>query len=372
MKKNILFLFILAILAIFIATTVLNKNHNTDATYSIGAVVPLTGGAANIGSNFSKGMHMAVEEINKRGGINGAEVILDVQDSEFSGTKSISAINQQMITINPDVFDILFALPAQAVAPVLESAEKPFLAWDYSRGIVDNNAFAFKTGFDAKTGCEEFVRYAKNNALYEKLGVFMSKTPYNESCLEGIKKVEENVQEYWYDFGTSDFRTLLTKVHSDGVDLIATIPIDPEPIQIFQQINDLGHSTKVMCFTSSECIYDGVLSAVSPETLRGTLGLEFIPENLTDSEFAKKFQEKYPNASNDTALVWAAQGYDDVLIMTAAMKKCTPKDSKCLVKSLEKVRNYDSPIDSNGFNDRVQNLTMRKQVFDGENWTDLQ
>ena len=215
------------------------------------------------------------------------------------------------------------------------------------------------------------VKYAKEKGLYKKLGVFMSRTPYSQSCFQGIKEVEENVNEYWYEFGTSDFRTLLAKVSGDQVDMVVTIPIDPEPIQIFKQINDLKYPIKLMCFTSAECIYDDVKKVATPDVLKGTLASNFVPEGLFSSRFANNFKEKYPNEANNTAVTWAAQGYDDVLIITEAMKKCKPKDSECLIKALNNIKDYGSPINSNGFTKNIQNLTLRKQIYDGSDWIDL-
>ncbi len=369
-KKNV-WILIGVIVVIVLIMAVFQKTGTGKNEYSVGVIVPLSGGAANIGVPFSDGMQMAVDEINKSGGINGKKVSLGIQDGEFSGTKSISAAKQLLATINPDVFDVLFALPAQALSPVFKDAEKPFLEWDYSRNVVAENKFAFKTGFDATTGCEDLINYAKTNHLYKKIGVLMSKTPYNQNCFEGAKKADSTISEYWYEFGADDFRTLLTKVHQDGVDAIVTIPIDPEPIHLFKQLSDLGYPIRVICFTSSECIYPQVESAASKKTLEGTLSMDFVPNDLFESTFSNAFKAKYPNKDNQTSITWAAQGYDDMTIIATAMKKCSPKDSDCLTKSLNEVKGYISTTGSNGFKDRIQNLTMRTQMYQDGKWIDL-
>lgn len=368
MKKTIILvlLFLLIISALYLL-----RENNLDDNYSIGVIVPLSGGAANIGTPFSKGFQMAIDEVNLNGGINDKRVILGVEDGEFSGNKSISSAQKLLNSINPDAFSVLFALPAQALSPIFEDKQKPFLEWDYSRDVIDVNEYAFKTGFDAESGCENFVRYAREKSLYKNLGVLMSKTPYNQDCFNGIKKVESEVFEYWYEFGTDDFRTLLTKSSNDNVDMLVTIPIDPEPVKIFKQINDLGLSTKIMCFTSSECIYPAVKEVVSDDILKGTLALDFIPTDLFSSDFANKFIKRYPKESGQASITWAAQGYDDAIIIIESMKKCRPKDSNCLIKELSSIRDYDSVIGSNGFSNQIQNLDMRKQVYDGQSWIDL-
>lgn len=371
MKKQFWIVIIVAVI-VFVGYGWMRLQKTSPAgEYKIGAIVPLSGNTASVGVPFSEGMKIAVEEVNKGGGVNGKPVSLSLQDGEFSGTKTVSAAEQLLATNNPDVFDVLFNLPAQAVSSVFRNAQKPFLEWDYSRSVVDANPFAFKTGFDAKTGCEALVRSAQTQHLYKKLGVLMSKTPYNQSCLEGVKNAESNVNEYWYTFGADDFKTLLGKVHQDGVDAVVLIPIDPEPVHLFKQLSDLGYPIRVICATASECIYPSVEGVASPKALEGTLSIDFLPKDFFQSQFSRIFEAKFPNQTDHPSVTWAALGYDDAMTIMAAMKNCAPGDSGCLARSLGEVKEYNSIIGSNGFQERIQNLTLREQIYENGKWVDL-
>lgn len=372
MKKSFWIIVILVVVVLVGYGLMRQKKNGTAEEYTIGAIVPLSGNTASVGVPFSEGMKIAVDEINEAGGINGKPVYLYFQDGEFSGTKTVSAAEQLISAHNPDVFDVLFNLPAQAASSVFRNAEKPFLEWDYSRSVVDANPFAFKTGFDAKTGCEELVRYAQTRHYYKKLGVLMSKTPYNQSCFEGVKNAESNVNEYWYTFGSEDFKTLLGKVYHDGVDAVVLIPIDPEPVRLFKQLRDLGYPIKVICATASECIYPSVESAASPKTLEGTLSVDFLPKDFFQSEFSRAFEEKFPNQKDHPSVTWAALGYNDVMTIMSAMKSCDPGDSKCITRSLNTVKDASSIIGSNGFQDRIQDLTLRMQIYEKGKWVDVE
>jgi len=89
------------------------RTNKQSQNYSIGAVLPLSAGAANIGVPFQKGMQQAVDEVNKAGGINGNIVALYVEDGQFEGSKSVSAVQSLLSAHNPDAFDILFDPIAQ-------------------------------------------------------------------------------------------------------------------------------------------------------------------------------------------------------------------------------------------------------------------
>ena len=371
MKKYITLAVIVILIVVLIKVFSPSVSENKDG-YSIGSILPLSGPASNIGEPYAEGMRMAAEDINKAGGIKGKQLSVFTEDGQFSGSKSISAAQSLLSVHNPDAITTLFHLPAVAVSPVVANAGKPFLHWDYSRSVIKDNQLAFKTGFDAETGCQSLIQYAKDHKTYKKLGVLMSKTPYNQDCFNGLKKAEGNVSEYWYEFGEKDFKTLLTKAKRDGVDALVTIPIDPEPVLMFKQLSDLGYPIKFICATASECIYPNVVQSASSKTLEGTLSIDFIPSSLTQSVPATRFEEKYNKKPSSTELTWIALGYDDTAMIAEAMKSCTPHDSKCVGKELSTIKNYGSYIDSNGFKDRIQQLNLKIKQYVKGNWVDVQ
>ena len=58
----------------------------------IGVIAPLTGDAAIYGSALKKGMDLALEEINGKGGINGAKLTLIYEDRQVDQEEEISKI----------------------------------------------------------------------------------------------------------------------------------------------------------------------------------------------------------------------------------------------------------------------------------------
>lgn len=339
--------------------------------YKIATIVPITGAGANLGTPMANGMNLAIEDVNSKGGINGYKVKLIVQDGKLEGKASADAANYLLNIENPDIFTVLFHLPAQAVSPILKKAKKPMVYEAYTRSMLNNNPYAFKANFDSLTGCEKLVKYAKEHGRYHKLGVIMSRTEYNQLCLEGIKKVEPNVKEYWYNFGEKDFRTLFAKAKDDGIDTLMTIGIDFEYINMFKQLTELGYPIKMMCATASECIFPEVIESSSPSVLNGTLSIDFVPVNIDKTEFADEYKSKYPNPSF-TDYVYGAVGYEEVMYITEAMKNCNPGDSNCLTEQLKKVKGYKTILGSNGFKDRVLQLTTRIYEFRDGKWNLLE
>ncbi|MBU0636402.1 ABC transporter substrate-binding protein [Candidatus Micrarchaeota archaeon] len=357
---------IVLIVIIFFAVFLLQSPIG-EKVYKIGAIVPLTGPGATLGVPFANGMSLAVEEINQLGGVNSYKVEILFEDSKLEGKASADSANYLLNVENPDVFSVMFHLPAQSVSPILMEARKPVVYEAYTRSILESNPYSFKADFDSLTGCEELIRYAKEKEKYYNLGVLMSRVEYNELCLEGIKKIEPNVKEYWYTFGEKDFRTLLTKANEENVDALVTIGIDFEYINMFKQLTELNYPIKMICAIASECIFPGVIQESSPEVLNGTISIDFVPTNISETEFAEKYSNKYPNPSF-TDYAWGAIGYEEIQYITEAMKKCEPGNSDCLTEELKKVKDYKTVINTKGFKNRVLQLTTKIYEFKDNEW----
>ena len=63
-------------------------------TIKIGAILPLTGYSASNGKNVNDGLQLAIDEINKRGGVNGSKIELIVEDSKSDPQAAVAGFNR--------------------------------------------------------------------------------------------------------------------------------------------------------------------------------------------------------------------------------------------------------------------------------------
>jgi len=64
------------------------------ADITVGLIAPLTGPVAAIGAQIKNGAETAVEEINKKGGVNGEKLVLKIVDDAGEPKQGVSAANQ--------------------------------------------------------------------------------------------------------------------------------------------------------------------------------------------------------------------------------------------------------------------------------------
>jgi branched-chain amino acid transport system substrate-binding protein len=70
-----------------------------------GMVAPMTGDAAEYGTQLQRGVGMAVDEINAAGGINGRQVKLDICDDKCDPYEA--SLCAQKLVSNPDIFAVI-------------------------------------------------------------------------------------------------------------------------------------------------------------------------------------------------------------------------------------------------------------------------
>ena len=69
------------------------------AAIQLGAVFPLTGDIASYGIAAKKGIDLAVDEINSRGGVNGRKIQVIYEDDQGQATEAVAAI-QKLVSVD--------------------------------------------------------------------------------------------------------------------------------------------------------------------------------------------------------------------------------------------------------------------------------
>jgi branched-chain amino acid transport system substrate-binding protein len=113
------------------STTEIGTSANSYAgkTIKLGAILSITGAGGVYGPQSRDGMSLAVEQINKSGGVNGATIDLTVRDDASTQSQSVQ-VAQTMIKADQDLALLGPTLSNSAVAvhPLAENQHIPILA----------------------------------------------------------------------------------------------------------------------------------------------------------------------------------------------------------------------------------------------------
>ena len=299
------------------------------AVFKIGTIGPLTGENAIYGLAVAQGAKIAVEEINASD--SAIKFELQSQDDVADGETSVNAYNKLMdwgmqLLVGPTTTGA-----AQAVSAVTNT-DRTFMLTPSasSTDVIDGKDNVFQVCFtdpNQGTGSADYMAEnmpdAKIAIIYRNDDAYsqgIHDTFVTEAAAKGLNVVYEGT--FTKDTAT-DFSVQLTGAQSAGADLVF-LPIYYQPASvILNQANAMGYAPTFFGVDGM----DGILTMEGFDTslAEGVMLLTPFSADAQDERtqnFVKSYQEEF----GDTPNQFAADAYDAVYILKAALEaaECTP------------------------------------------------
>ena len=182
-----------------------------DPDYTFGFVLPMTGASSFYGQFAKAGIDLAVEDVNKAGGINGKDLTAVYEDTR--GDKS-QAANAGMKLADVDRVDALFTqlvTGAGVIAPIGEEYRIPTIYHAYVLSFAVNKTYVFQETSDANLLCDDLMRHAIREGN-ERVAMFGSNAEFTQVCRVAAEKVAPLAAYETYDAGENDYRAQFTKI----------------------------------------------------------------------------------------------------------------------------------------------------------------
>ena len=337
MKKKLLSLVMAAAMVLGLAacgssadtTDTGSDDSASGTTFKIGTIGPLTGDAAIYGQAVANGAKIAVDEINASD--SAIKFELQSQDDVADGETSVNAYNKLM-----DWGMQLLAGPtttgaAQAVSAVANT-DRTFMLTPSasSTDVIDGKDNVFQVCFNDPNQGTGSADYMAENMPDAKIAIIyrnddaysqgIHDTFVTEAAAKGLNVVYEGT--FTKDTAT-DFSVQLTGAQSAGADLVF-LPIYYQPASvILNQANAMGYAPTFFGVDGM----DGILTMEGFDTslAEGVMLLTPFSPDAQD-ERTQNFVKSYQEAFGDTPNQFAADAYDAVYILKAALEaaECTP------------------------------------------------
>ena len=339
--------FTLAALALAAATTFAHAAE----PIKIGVSGPFTGGASSMGVSMRDGVRMATDEINKAGGVLGRQLLLVERDDEAKNERGVQIaqelINKEKVAATVGFINTGVALAAQrfyqeAKIPVMNNVATGTLVTRQFDDQPEN--YIFRNAAHDSIQAPMIVEEAIVRRGYKKVAILADSTNYGqlgradlEKALDakGIKPVaieKFNVKDV-------DMTPQLLKAKEAGAEAVLTYGIGPELAQIANGMTKLGW--KVPMIGSWTLSMANFIDNAGPGGEGARMPQTFIQEPTTPKRqsfiinYLRTFNPK--NARIDSP-VSAAQGYDSVYLLTAAIKQAGSTDGQKIKAALEDLK----------------------------------
>lgn len=292
-------------------------------TFKIGVIGPLTGPAAAYGIAVQNGADLAVKEINAAGGVNGFMLESNAQDDEHDPQKSVNAYNTLKDWGAQAIVGSTTSDPCIAVAA--ETSNDNMFQITPSGSAVEcvSPDNVFRVCFaDPDQGTASAV-YIGEHKLAAKIAViYDSSTTYSSGIREAFVKEAANqgleivADEAFTADNATDFSVQLDKAKEAGAELVFLPIYYQEASVILKQASDKDFSP---IFFGCDGM-DGILTVENFDTSLAE-GLMLLTPFSTTEETSKAFTEAYVAAYGIEPNQFAADSYDAVYAIKAAIEK---------------------------------------------------
>lgn len=302
-------------------------------TFKIGGIGPVTGGAAVYGIAVKNATELAIKEINAAGGMNGYQVEFNFQDDELDNEKSVNAYN----TLKDWGMNVLVGTVTSGCAIAVAAETKNDNMFQItpsgsSVDIVNGNDNVFQVCFTDPNQGVGAAQYIGENGLATKVAVIYDSSDvyssgiYTKFAEEAANQNFEIVAaEAFTADNKTDFSVQLSKAQEAGADLVFLPIYYTEASLILAQANAMGYAPKFF-----GC--DGLDGILGVENFDASLaeGVMLLTPFAADAQddATKSFVSAYEAAYGETPNQFAADAYDAVYIVKAAIEKsgATPAD----------------------------------------------
>ena len=311
-----------------------NKKPLEKEPIKIGAILPLTGKAAQYGEEIKRGIELAKED---RKDIS-SEIIYE--DSKYDTKEGVS-IYQKLKTEGVSLMIVTASTIAVAISPLANQDKVILMATAASTPeYTSPDDFTFRVTTRAEVEDKELARWAIDKG-YKKialmyvnndwgLGHYNSIRPEIEKLGGAVVATESFLAE------ANDFRTNLTKIKAGTPEAVFLLVEAKTAGLILKQARELGLTSQ---FFGPRTLQSEDLISIAGKAADGivyTYPFDPLSEKPIIKEFVKKYQAKYGSLPTS----YVAEGYDSTNLILEALKDCKKLDTNCMKNNLLNTKNY--------------------------------
>ena len=317
----------------------------------IGVNGPFTGGSSSMGVSMRDGVRLATDEINKAGGVLGRQLLLVERDDEAKNERGVQIaqelINKEKVVAVVGYINTGVALASQrffqeAKIPVMNNVATGSIVTNQFPKDPDN--YVFRNSAPDNIQAPMIANEAVTRRGFKKVAILADSTNYGQLGREDHEKAlsEKGIKPVAvekFNIKDVDMTAQLLKAKEAGAEAVLTYAIGPELAQIANGMTKLGW--KVPLIGSWTLSMANFIDNAGPGGEGARMPQTFIQEPTTPKRqsfiisYLKTFNPK--NARMDSP-VSAAQGYDSIYLLAAAIKQANSTDGPKIKAALEDLK----------------------------------
>lgn len=317
----------------------------------IGHVAALSGASAQSGEAITRGLRVAIDEINAAGGVlGGRQIELIQRDDESNPPKGLIAARELIFQEKVAAFLGGIDSPVSlAIVPLANKEGVPFMGvWAAATPITRNGAdpnYVFRVSAVDALVDVKLLNYAHEKFGATKAGLMLINNPWGESNEKGLVAADaengqiEIVGIEKFENNDVDMVPQLTRLRDAGAEVIVLVVNAPPGAQMMKSRERMGWDAPVVS-------HWGISGGRFPELAGPTAGdAHFVQtysffgeQGPVGQRFVAALKEKFPGINGPQDIfspVGTANAYDAMHLLARAIDQAGSTDGDAIRQALE-------------------------------------
>jgi branched-chain amino acid transport system substrate-binding protein len=327
-------------------------------TLKLGLVAAMSGQSAKSGEAIVRGLSVAIDEINAKGGILGKKVELVVRDDESNPAKGVVAarelVQREQVA---GLFGGLDTPVSMAIVPFANQAKVPFMGvWAAGTPITRNGApenYVFRVSAVDVLVDKALLAYAVKKYNAKKPGMILINNSWGESNEKGLKLALEEKKmdavgiEKFQDADV-DVVPQLTRLKEAGADVLFMVANVAPSSQVVKSLDRMGWDVPIVSHWGPAGGRFSELAGPSGAKVHFIQTFSFAGKLTPKGEqVMAALKAKYPEiktVADVTPAVGIANAYDAMNLMTLAIAKAGSTEGPKIREAFYAIDKYDGLI----------------------------
>jgi branched-chain amino acid transport system substrate-binding protein len=337
-------------LALTVTTSPTRPAGAANEPYVIGASVSESGTGSSLGRPEADSMQMAVDEINKAGGVNGHPLQITILDDESSATTAVNNVRKLLDQHPIALLGPSLTQTSLAVIPLATQAQIPMISFASSAQIIQpigDRKWIFKMPITDFHTAQTIQLFMKKKGL-TKVAVIYRNDDYGKTGVSHFKDAGarfgfEVVDTEPIAATATDATTQLTHIKAASPQAIVVWTTLPSAAVIIKSYRELSMSLPIFY---SDGAATGVFLQQAGPALNGAYIASTkinVPDTLAANDPQRKvldhyiasFVQLYPKDA--PVSIFGGFGYDGVYVLAQALKDAKSTDPNKLRDAIEHV-----------------------------------
>jgi branched-chain amino acid transport system substrate-binding protein len=346
-------------------------------TIKIGLVTALSGQSARAGEAITRGLQVAIDELNAKGGLLGKKLELVRRDDEATPAKGVIAARELLFREKVTVlFGGLDTPVSLAIVPIVNEAKVPFMGpWAAGTPITKNGSkdnYVFRVSAVDEIVNKAMLQYAQKTFNAKNCGMILVNNPWGESNEKGLNAAlsakglkPAGIEKF--EGNDVDVVPQLTRLKSAGADCLFLVGNVGPSAQVVKSLDRMGWKPPIVSHWGPAGGRFTELAGPSAPSVHFIQTYSFFgKQSPVGQKVMKALMTKYSDIKGPgdiTPAVGVANAYDAMMLSALAIQAAGKLDGTAIRDGYYKVGKYEGLI-------KTYNKPFTREVHDAVNEND--